>query len=144
MRGGGGWEIVGGRHCAAGGLVRGGPEYSGSGALGCGGGPVGVASAAGRCQYASSWSGAPVGELTFTDGTAVGGGRPQGSGHTLLVVDILDEPERDNDADREVDFEVDEPVVLPDQTRDDTAHGWGEQMSNNDDRLFEDRPPHWG
>ena len=85
-----------------------------------------------------------MGELTFTDGTAVGGGRPRRRGHTLVLVDILDEPERDNDAEREVDFESEEAVVLPDQTRDDTGAGWGERDDTNDDRLIEDRPPHWG
>jgi len=44
------------------------------------------------------------------------------------------------DEDREVTFDED---VLPEQTRDDTDRGWGEQSSSNDDRLFEDRPPHW-
>ena len=35
-------------------------------------------------------------------------------------------------------------VILPDTTTDDTDAGWGERSSNNDDRLLEDRPPHWG
>jgi hypothetical protein len=60
-------------------------------------------------------------------------------------VDILDEPERDHDAEREVDFESEEAAtVLPDQTRDDTALGWGERDDSNDERLIDDRPPHWG
>jgi hypothetical protein len=59
-------------------------------------------------------------------------------------VDILDDPERDNDAEREVDFESEEAPVLPEQTRDDTERGWGERSYSNDDRLLEDRPPHWG
>ncbi|MFC7528022.1 hypothetical protein [Actinoplanes sp. GCM10030250] len=59
-------------------------------------------------------------------------------------MDILDEPERDPDAEREVDFDPEEAPVLPDQTRDDTEHGWGEHGHSNDDRLIEDRPPHWG
>ena len=63
--------------------------------------------------------------------------------HTLVSVDILDEPERDNDAEREVDFESEETPVLPDQTRDDTERGWGERDYANDERLWEDRPPHW-
>jgi hypothetical protein len=61
-----------------------------------------------------------------------------------LLVDILDEPERDPDAEREVDFESEEAAVLPDQTRDDTERGWGEPDYSNDDRLLDDRPPHWG
>ena len=36
-------------------------------------------------------------------------------------------------------------VVLPEQTRDDTDEGWGERAhaNTNDERLLEDRPPHW-
>lgn len=59
-------------------------------------------------------------------------------------MDILDGPERDNDAEREVDFDSEETPVLPEQTRDDTSSGWGEHDYSNDDRLLEDRPPHWG
>jgi hypothetical protein len=60
-------------------------------------------------------------------------------------VDILDEPERDADAERTVDFEPEETPLLPEQTRDDTERGWGFSAdSSNDDRLLEDRPPHWG
>jgi hypothetical protein len=59
-------------------------------------------------------------------------------------VDILDGPDRDNDAERVVDFESEEAPVLPEQTRDDTERGWGERESSNDERLYEDRPPHWG
>jgi hypothetical protein len=35
--------------------------------------------------------------------------------------------------------------VLPEQTRDDTDEGWGERAdaNSNDERLLEDRPPHW-
>jgi len=46
------------------------------------------------------------------------------------------------DDQRVVDLSGEEPV-LPDATRDDTDAGWGEQPRDNDDRLFEDRPPHW-
>jgi hypothetical protein len=60
-----------------------------------------------------------------------------------LSVDILDEPERDADAERMVDLEPEEAPLLPEQTRDDTERGWGEQDDSNDDRLLEDRPPHW-
>lgn len=60
-------------------------------------------------------------------------------------MDILDQPERDADGDRTVDFDVEEaPPLLPEQTRDDTERGWGESEYGNDDRLLEDRPPHWG
>jgi hypothetical protein len=44
---------------------------------------------------------------------------------------------------RVVEFEPDDTPVLPDQTRDDTDSGWGESAASNDDRLLEDRPPHW-
>jgi hypothetical protein len=37
----------------------------------------------------------------------------------------------------------DEDPVLPEATADDTDRGWGERPSSNDDRLLEDRPPHW-
>lgn len=45
--------------------------------------------------------------------------------------------------DHEVDFD-DDLTILPDQTSDDTDAGWGEAVRTNDDRLLEDRPPHWG
>jgi hypothetical protein len=44
---------------------------------------------------------------------------------------------------REVAF-LDDLVILPDQTGDDTDAGWGERGTSNDDRLQADRPPHWG
>jgi hypothetical protein len=44
---------------------------------------------------------------------------------------------------REVPF-LDDFVILPDQTGDDTDTGWGERAASNDDRLLADRPPHWG
>ena len=46
------------------------------------------------------------------------------------------------DDDRVVDFSDDEPV-LPTSTRDDTDEGWGEPSRRNDERLLEERPPHW-
>jgi hypothetical protein len=48
------------------------------------------------------------------------------------------------DPDRVVDLNEDDLPVLPDQTRDDTDRGWGEPSYSNDDRLLEERPPHWG
>ncbi|MET8147063.1 hypothetical protein ACIBSW_04595 [Actinoplanes sp. NPDC049668] len=60
-------------------------------------------------------------------------------------MDMLDEPERDADAERTVDLESEEMPLLPEQTRDDTERGWGASGDNsNDERLLEDRPPHWG
>ncbi|MGH3739174.1 MAG: hypothetical protein ACRDT6_26785 [Micromonosporaceae bacterium] len=47
------------------------------------------------------------------------------------------------DDEREVRFDDEEPPILPDQTADDTARGWGESRQPNDQRLLEDRPPHW-
>ncbi|GAA4695606.1 hypothetical protein [Phytohabitans rumicis] len=48
------------------------------------------------------------------------------------------------DPDRLVELSEDDLPVLPDQTRDDTDRGWGESSYSNDDRLLEERPPHWG
>jgi hypothetical protein len=55
----------------------------------------------------------------------------------------MDEPDRDTDGERTVAFESEEAPLLPEQTRDDTERGWGRQDESNDDRLLEDRPPHW-
>jgi hypothetical protein len=55
----------------------------------------------------------------------------------------MDEPDRDSDGDRTVDFESEEAPLLPEQTRDDTERGWGRRDESNDDRLLGDRPPHW-
>jgi hypothetical protein len=46
------------------------------------------------------------------------------------------------DDEREVPLD-DEERVLPEQTRDDTDGGWGERPAGNDERLIEERPPHW-
>jgi hypothetical protein len=48
-----------------------------------------------------------------------------------------------SDDDREVDLNDDDQPVLADQTRDDTDANWGERVRDNDDRLLEDRPPHY-
>jgi len=51
----------------------------------------------------------------------------------------------DNEAgadDRPVDL-VEELVILPDTTTDDTDAGWGERRLDNDERLLAERPPHW-
>jgi hypothetical protein len=39
---------------------------------------------------------------------------------------------------------IDDLVILPDQTGDDTDTGWGERAGSNDDYLLAERPPHWG
>jgi len=57
------------------------------------------------------------------------------------------EPPTTPDDDRPVDLSGDELGafdVLPEQTVDDTDRGWGEPRDTNDERLWEDRPPHWG
>lgn len=61
-------------------------------------------------------------------------------------MDILDDPNHDSDGERTVDFDSEEAPLLPEQTRDDTERGWGSRSGedSNDDRLLEDRPPHWG
>ena len=51
-------------------------------------------------------------------------------------------PIEPSDESREVGL-VEELVVLPDQTSDDTDRGWGERTGDNDDRLLAERPPHW-
>ncbi|HMG30718.1 MAG TPA: hypothetical protein VK585_11435 [Jiangellaceae bacterium] len=33
--------------------------------------------------------------------------------------------------------------VLPDPTSDESADGWGEPDESDDDRLEQERPPHW-
>ena len=55
----------------------------------------------------------------------------------------MDEPGHDADGDRTVDFDSEETPLLPEQTRDDTERGWGRRDESNDDRLLEERPPHW-
>lgn len=47
------------------------------------------------------------------------------------------------DDDRVVDLGDEDHAILPDQTRDDTDLGWGERTRDNDDRILDDRPPHW-
>ena len=62
---------------------------------------------------------------------------------TLVHVNPELEPRAGIDDDRTVDLVDDDLPVLPDQTSDDTDRGWGEYRGGNDDRLLEDRPPHW-
>jgi hypothetical protein len=59
-------------------------------------------------------------------------------------VQSREEPAIVPDDERTVDFEAEDVPVLPDQTRDDTDRGWGDVDASNDDRLLEDKPPHWG
>jgi len=47
-----------------------------------------------------------------------------------------------SDDDREVVLD-DDVAVLPEQTRDDTDEGWGDRSAGNDERLLDERPPHW-
>ena len=48
------------------------------------------------------------------------------------------------DDERVVELDDDLPVLV-EQTRDDTPASWGEREreSSNDERLLEERPPHW-
>lgn len=46
------------------------------------------------------------------------------------------------DDDRVIEFDED-VLILPDQSGDDTDSGWGERSTGNDERLIEERPPHW-
>ncbi len=55
----------------------------------------------------------------------------------------MDDPRTGADDERTVHFDDDVPL-LPEQTGDDTDRGWGERSRSNDDRLLDDRPPHWG
>jgi hypothetical protein len=48
-----------------------------------------------------------------------------------------------SDENRTVDLIDDDEILLPDQTRDDTDLGWGEHTGSNDERLLDERPPHW-
>jgi hypothetical protein len=34
-------------------------------------------------------------------------------------------------------------AVPPEQSREDTDAGWGEYPVTEDERLYQDRPPHW-
>lgn len=45
--------------------------------------------------------------------------------------------------DRVVELEPEDPPILPDATADETAEGWNEESDSNDERLLDDRPPHW-
>lgn len=71
-------------------------------------------------------------------GTGAASGYPD-----RVNVDGPSAPYQHGDDDRVVDVSDDGLVVLPEQTVDDTDRGWGEWSRTNDDRLLEDRPPHW-
>jgi len=45
--------------------------------------------------------------------------------------------------DRVVPLEPEELPILPDATVDETVEGWNEESDSNDERLLDDRPPHW-
>ncbi|GAA1715143.1 hypothetical protein [Fodinicola feengrottensis] len=51
------------------------------------------------------------------------------------------------DADREVPLADDDLDILPDTTSDERDEGWGDHYGDEaqaaDQRLLEDRPPHW-
>ncbi len=82
---------------------------------------------------------ATVSTLTGTDATSHRGRRP---GASRVIVRAVEEHPYRPDDEREVPL-VDEEPILPDQTRDDTDAGWGERSRGNEDRLLDERPPHW-
>jgi hypothetical protein len=45
--------------------------------------------------------------------------------------------------DRVVQLEPEEPPILSDEKIDETDEGWNEESDSNDERLLDDRPPHW-
>lgn len=45
--------------------------------------------------------------------------------------------------DRVVQLEPEDPPILSDEMVDETDEGWNEESDSNDERLLEDRPPHW-
>ena len=45
--------------------------------------------------------------------------------------------------DRVVQLEPEDPPILSDEKLDETDEGWNEESDSNDERLIEDRPPHW-
>jgi hypothetical protein len=56
---------------------------------------------------------------------------------------IVDADERLVDLSDDGEAWVDDETVLPETTRDDTDAGWGEPRRGNDERLLDERPPHW-
>jgi signal peptidase II len=76
-----------------------------------------------------------LGQRTAKATTASAGPAPALRTSMLAAVTAANPPEPDRDED---------PVVPP-QSREDTDVGWGEVPEPSDDeRLFQDRPPHWG
>jgi hypothetical protein len=55
----------------------------------------------------------------------------------------MEDERRSLDEEREVVLVDDAEAVLPEQTRDDLDRGWGESPASNDERLLDERPPHW-
>ena len=55
----------------------------------------------------------------------------------------MEDERRSFDEEREVVLVDDAEAVLPEQTRDDLDRGWGESPASNDERLLDERPPHW-
>jgi hypothetical protein len=80
------------------------------------------------------------GELIGGPGYCVTGKPPKLDG---VASDDLTYGTHSPEDDRVVELEPEEPPILSDQTVDDTDEGWGEEPGSNDDRLLEDRPPHW-
>ena len=55
----------------------------------------------------------------------------------------MDKEQHSFDEEREVELFDDGEPLLPEQSRDDTDHGWGEPPAGNDEWLMAERPPHW-
>jgi hypothetical protein len=65
---------------------------------------------------------------------------PTGRAGYACLVSLLSPLSPDDE--RVVDLSDDDPI-LPESTLDDTDTGWGESERGNDDRLLDERPPHW-
>lgn len=55
----------------------------------------------------------------------------------------MEDERRSFDEEREVVLVDEADPLLPEQTRDDLDRGWGDRATSNDDRLIDERPPHW-
>jgi hypothetical protein len=45
--------------------------------------------------------------------------------------------------DRVVQLEPEDPPILPDDRIEEVDEEWNEESDSNDERLLEDKPPHW-
>ena len=77
-----------------------------------------------------------LGQRTAKAATASAGPGPVPHASMLAAVNPANPPDPDR---------AEEPVI-PSKSREDTDAGWGEvpEPSDDDDRFYRDRPPHWG